>query len=339
MGHQEIKLAVAGLSDDEIAALDGDWAEFSEAERVAFAFARKLTQEPHRIEDADFDRLRKHYKDIQILEMIFSIAGNNVLNRWKDAMGFPQEREGSHFLAQPNKAPSTDRPLPTKSFLTATSNKYKNATSCLAPARPTGDKGTPNRSADARRPALESRSEVEAALAACRTRTPRLSVVDEDKTRALLSADWPKGPLPQWVCLLANFPKAGVARAGSIRAAEEKGDLKPLLKAQISWVAARQDRAWYALGNAKQRLLALGCSEDEVYALDGSWDAYTPGERAAFSMARKLTATPDLVTDTDVAELRKHFSDREVVQQIHYLTVKAFFDRVTEASHLRLEKK
>src|SRR2546425_7577522 len=112
MGHQEIKLAVAGLSDDEIAALDGDWAEFSEAERVAFAFARKLTQEPHQIVDADLDRLRKHYKDLQIVEMIVSIAGNNAINRWKDAMGFPQEREASRFLSQAEKALPADRPLP-----------------------------------------------------------------------------------------------------------------------------------------------------------------------------------------------------------------------------------
>jgi alkylhydroperoxidase family enzyme len=186
---------------------------------------------------------------------------------------------------------------------------------------------------------LESRSEVETALAACQTRTPLLLVVEEERARELLPADWPKGPVPQWVCLLANFRKAGIARAVSLRAAEEKGDVKPLLKAQLSWIAAREDRAWYALGSAKQRLMAMGCSEDDVYALDGAWDAYTAGERAAFSLARKLTAAPDLVTDKDVADLRKHYSDKEVVQLIHYVTVKAFFNRVTEISNLRLEKK
>jgi alkylhydroperoxidase family enzyme len=321
-----------------VAALDGDWSEFSPAERAAFAFARKLTGEPHRLGDADLDRLRRHYKDLQILEMTVSVAGNNGINRWKDAMGFPQEREGSRFLGQAGSKPPAGGPLPLKSFLTPTAEKYRSAPSRLAPARPAGEEGLPERVAARRRPPLESRAEVEAALAACRTRTPRLPLVEPDRARGFLPADWPKGPLPQWVCLLANFPKAGVGRAAGVRAAEEKGALKPLLKAQLSWVAARHDRAWYALGHARQRLRALGCSEDEVYALDGSWDRYAPGERAAFGLARKLTATPDLVVDDDVAELRKHFSDREVVQMIHYLTVTAFFDRVTEAAGLQLEK-
>ena len=46
MGHQESKLAAAGMDDDQIAALDGDWSEFPARERAAFAFARKLTYEP-----------------------------------------------------------------------------------------------------------------------------------------------------------------------------------------------------------------------------------------------------------------------------------------------------
>ena len=43
-------------------------------------------------------------------------------------------------------------------------------------------------------------------LEAARKRTPRLPLVDEAKARALLPEDWPKGTLPQWVRLLANFP-------------------------------------------------------------------------------------------------------------------------------------
>lgn len=255
------------------------------------------------------------------------MAGNNAINRWKDTMGFPQEREGSRFQ-RGDKPVTTDRALPLKSFLTPTAEKYRGAVSRLAPGRSTAS----------RRPPLEPRADVEAALEACRTRKPRLPLVGEEKARALL-ADALAGPLPNWVRLLANFPRAGLARVASTRAAEDKGDLKPLLKAQVSWIAARQDRAWYALGHARQRLKALGLSDDEIYALDGPWDSRPAGERAAFHLARKVTATPDLVVDADVAELRKHHSDREVTQLVHYLTVKAFFHRVTEASGLPLEGK
>ena len=338
MGHQEIKLAVAGLTEDQIAALDGDWSNFSAAEQAAFRYARRLTHEPHRLHDDDIGRLRPHYTDLQILEMTMSIAANNSINRWKEAIGVPQEEEASRFLTRADRPVSTDRPLPLKSFLTPTSDKFQSQRSALAPVRSAGIESDLSRVAAARRPPLESREQVERALAACRARTPRLPLVDEDQSRKLLPEDWAPGPLPQWVRLLANFPRDGKSRIVSLRSADEKGDLQPLFKAQVSWIAARQDRAWYALGLAQQRLAALGWSDDQIYKLDGPGDDFTPADRVAFAFARKLTATPDLIADADVAELRQHHSDRDVVQMISYLTNRALFDRITEASGLRLER-
>ncbi len=40
LGHQEIKLAVAGVDEDTLAALDGDWSEFTPKEQAAFAIAQ-----------------------------------------------------------------------------------------------------------------------------------------------------------------------------------------------------------------------------------------------------------------------------------------------------------
>jgi alkylhydroperoxidase family enzyme len=337
MGHQEIKLAVAGLSEDRIAALDGDWAQFSPAEQAAFQFARRLTFEPHLHCDADLDALRPHYTDLQILEMAFSIAANNGTNRWKEAIGVPQEAEASRFLARSGGAPRGDRPLPIKSFLTPTSSAYASRPSALAPVRPLGEEGLPARVAAKRRPPLESHDQVEQALAAARARAPRLPLVDEAQARALLPADWPSGPLPQWVLVLANFPRDGRGRILSIRQAEEQGDLSPVLKAQVSWIAARQDRAWYALGRARRQLADLGASDDEVFALDGDWSQFSPAEQAAFGFAKKLAATMDLISDADVAHLREHLGDRDTVQLIQFLTTRAFFNRVTEAAGLRLE--
>jgi alkylhydroperoxidase family enzyme len=145
-------------------------------------------------------------------------------------------------------------------------------------------------------------------------------------------------PQPQWVRLLANFPKAGKGRVASLRAAEDKGTLDRRLRGQVAWIAARQDRAWYALGCARQRLEKDGVADKDVWALDGSWEGFTPGERAAFNLARKLTTTPDLVADADVAEVRKHYTDKQTAELVYQITVAAFFDRVTEAAGLRLER-
>ena len=332
-GHQESKLLRAGQKEDDIAALDGDWSEFTVAQQTAFAFARKFTYEPHRITDADIEGLRKHYKDAQILEMILSMAGNNAINRWKEGTGVPQSVGGGGFGGK-----KPEEPAEKHTYLTPTSDKYKDRITKVAPLLIDEKTGKPTRLAVARRPVLESREEVEKALEAARKRTPRLPLVAEDKARELLPADYPKGTLPQWVRLLATFPTSGKARILSQRSAEEKGDLKPLLKAQVNWIVARQDRAWYAAGLAKKRLIELGQTEDQVYKLDGDWKDFTPTEQAMFTLARKLAASPVVLTDDDVALAVKLAGPRDVTQLISYTTTRASFDRITEVAGLQLEK-
>lgn len=326
------------MKEEEIAALDGDWAEFSPAQRAAFALARKLSYEPHTLTDADIEGLRKHCTDLQILEMVLSVAGNNAINRWKEGAGIPQSKESSGFLRRADRPVPTDRPLPIKTYLTPTPEAFKNRITRVAPLLNDEKTGEPTRRTVARRPALESRAEVEKALEACRKRAPRLPLVDEATARALLPADWPAGPLPQWVRLLANFPRDGKARILSLHADDTKGDLTPLLKAQLSWIIARQDRAWYAAGQARCRLQELGWSDEQIYRLDGDWTEFTPAERALFTLARKLAASPIVLTDDDVAQALHWTGPREVVQLISYTTGRALFNRVTEAAGLQLEK-
>jgi hypothetical protein len=299
--------------------------------------ARKLTYEPHRITDADIDRLRKYYKDLQILEMVLSIAGNNAINRWKEGVGVPQSKELSSFARRSEKPSDPNRPLPIKSFLTPTPEQYRNTITQVAPIQRDEQTREPSRLCVSHRPPLETRAEVEKALEACKKRTPRLPLVEESRARALLPKDWPQGPVPQWVRLLANFPKEGKSRIAGFLVAEEKGDLKPLLKAQVSWIIARQDRAWYTLGEARERLRQLGWTDEQTYKLDGDWTEFTPGERALFTVAGKLAASPIVLTDDDVDNALKLAGPRVVVQLISYATNRASFDRITEASALQLE--
>jgi hypothetical protein len=344
LGHQESKLLGAGLKEDEIAALDGDWSEFTPAQRAAFAFARKLTYEPHNLNDADVAALRKDYTDLQILEMILSVAGNNAINRWKEGAGVPQSRNGGGFGrrseagagAAAAAAPAT--PPPAQSYLTPTSDRFLAAITRVAPVLLDPKTGDPTRLTVCKRPPLESRADVEKALEVARKRTPRLPLLAEAEARAVVSEGAPQGPLPQWVRLLANFPRDGVGRIASQRSAEEKGNLTPLLKARVGWIVARQDRAWYAAGLAKKRLKELGQTDEQIYQLDGDWSGFPATDRALFTVARKLAASPVVLTDEDVAEAVKLAGPRDVVQLISYTTTRASFDRITEAAGLPPEE-
>ncbi len=348
LGHQESKLLGAGMTEDEIAALDGDWSEHKPEQRAAYTFARKFTYQPHLLNDADIDGLRKFYTDKQILEMILSMAGNNSINRWKEGAGIPQSAGGGNFgnrraggeaatgtAATEKAAPAVETK---QTYLTPTSPKFQDLISNVAPVTMDSATGKPTRMAVANRPPLESRGEVEKGLAAARSRTPRLPLADEAQAKEVLPEGFSDAAIPQWVRLLATFPNSAKGRISSIRSAEERGDLTPLMKAQIAWVIARQDRAWYATGLALQSMKALGLSDDQVYKLDGDWSEFTPKERSLFTLARKLATTPVILTDADVAEAVKQAGPRDVVQAISYTTNRASFDRITESAGLRLEK-
>lgn len=336
MGHQESKLLGAGLKEDDIAALDSNWAHFTPAEQAAFAYARKFTHEPNKLGDADIEALRKHYTDLQILEMSLSMAGNNAINRWKEGVGVPQSSSGGGFRGT-DPAAKAEAEKKVQTYLTPTSEEFTHVVTKVAPYLLDEKSGKPTTMSLYNRPKLESREEVEKALASAALRQPRLPLVDEDKAREVYGEEWKDEKLPQWARLLANFPREGKSRALGIKRAEETGDLKPVLKAQVAWIIARQDRAWYAAGLAKKKLLELGVSENDVYKLDGSWEDFSPAERAMFTVARKLAASPVILTDADVDEALKQTSPRDVVQLINFVTTRAAFDRITEAAGLSLE--
>ena len=75
-------------SDAKIAALWNFEASdlFNDAERAAIRLALKAGAVPNEASAADFDELKKHYSDEQIVEIVASIALFGYLNRWNDTM-------------------------------------------------------------------------------------------------------------------------------------------------------------------------------------------------------------------------------------------------------------
>lgn len=332
IGHQESKLLSAGLTEEQIGALDGDWSNHTPAEQTAFNYARTLSYEPHTIDDSDIASLRQYYTDLQILEMTMSIARNNVSNRWKEAIGVPQRAdEGGYSRSEdPNQGPSG-------SYLTPTPVALRSVVTKVAPVV-FDQKGSPTRATRSDRPAVGPWSEVEQGLAAARSRQPRLPLVEESTAREVLGVAAPAGTLPTWMLLLANFPKEGVEQVQMVRSADEEGTLSPLLKAQLAWIIARQDRAWYATGQAYHLLREAGANEEQIAALDGDWKQFSPQEQALFTVAKQLAASPVVLTDRDVRQALESAGPRDVVETVNYTTSRAYFNRVTEAAGLPLEE-
>ncbi len=334
LGHQEWKLSATGMSDDDIAALDADWSMYSEAEQAAFAYARLLTYEPHRLSDEAIAKVARHYTPLQILEMTMSMSGNNAINRWKEGIGIPQS-SGNTFAGR--GGPAGDAAAEhSDTFLTPTSDRFSKAPSIVAPleifnGKPSG-KGVSNR------PELESRDEILEKLKEVATRTPRLPLADQTTTAAWLKENEASIPVASWMQLIANFPNEGRGRLPSLASREKQtGELTELQKAQMNWIIARQDRAWYAVAQAFQKLKSLGQSEDQIFALDDNWKELSDADRALFRFAKKLAASPIASTDEDAAKALQLNSPAAFVQTVNHVASCAYFNRVTEAAGLASE--
>jgi alkylhydroperoxidase family enzyme len=311
LGHQELKLRAGGLDDDAIAALDSNWSRFDPRQQAALAFARKLTLEPALVGDADVTKLQQIFSDVEIIELAFSIARFNSVNRWTDGMGLPQER----YVSEEGESALT----------TPTREQFARAKSIVTP-----DTRTP-------RGPLPTPENVAAAIEACRSRTPRVELPSEaDAKHALADSIGDRNPLV-WERALSGLPEVGKAHVVVWNTIMTDEHLSPRLKAELAYISAVNNRAWYAAGTAARRLVELGASPEGLVSLCWGEASGPPGADAAYRLARKLTADPHLITDQDIAAVREHYSDPETAQIVQVICMANLFDRFTESLGLPLE--
>jgi alkylhydroperoxidase family enzyme len=86
---------------------------------------------------------------------------------------------------------------------------------------------------------------------------------------------------------------------------------------------------------ARQFAKQLGISEQEMQLWDSRGQANLPvGLAKAIRFADKLTCQPTKITDADIAELRKDFSDRQTAHVIYTAATANALDRLTETLQL-----
>ena len=66
---------------------------YTEAERVALDFAIAAASQPNDVTDELFARLRQHWNEGQIVEILGVVSMFGFMNRWNDSMATPLEEE------------------------------------------------------------------------------------------------------------------------------------------------------------------------------------------------------------------------------------------------------
>jgi uncharacterized peroxidase-related enzyme len=82
----------------------------------------------------------------------------------------------------------------------------------------------------------------------------------------------------------------------------------------------------------------VGITSEQMRALkDGNYAGFSAPEQVALRYAEKLTRTPDGATGADFAELKKHFSDEQIIDLHMLIGLSNLTNRVTGPLALEVE--
>jgi uncharacterized peroxidase-related enzyme len=102
VAHHKPMLMVEGLTSagaDTVLEYQ-DHQELDEVDRLVVEYTIAVTNNPQRIRDALFDRLRRHFSEAQIVELTMRIALCGFFNRFNDALQIEEEAPAEHSGAE-----------------------------------------------------------------------------------------------------------------------------------------------------------------------------------------------------------------------------------------------
>lgn len=101
VAHHTPMLQIEGLSPEAVESLpSADHPDLDEVDRLVIEYSTLVTQQPGRIREAVFDRLRAHFTDAQIVELTLRISLCGFFNRFNDALAIDDETLETHSAGQ-----------------------------------------------------------------------------------------------------------------------------------------------------------------------------------------------------------------------------------------------
>ena len=175
---------------------------------------------------------------------------------------------------------------------------------------------------DAPKPIPGTRSEMLSALEQLKSRQPRIPLPDAAKSGATVASG-------AGAATPAVSPTLGVVNNGLMRSHYLPAELQTRrtgpgnangqeipydFATELFWIVSRLNNCHYCLGHQEAKLAAVGVDETARLALDVDWSVFSAKQQAAFAFTRKLTNSPHAMVDADIAAMRSHFSDAEILE-------------------------
>jgi uncharacterized peroxidase-related enzyme len=134
-----------------------------------------------------------------------------------------------------------------------------------------------------------------------------------------------------------NLVKGYTAMSAAIWNPQSKVDLK--LKRLISHVSSRSAGCQYCMAHTAEGASKLGVEDEKLRAV---WDyqtspLFTPAERAALDVAVAAANVPNAVTEEMFTELRKHWTEEQIVEIVAVIAMFGFMNRWNDTMATPLE--
>ena len=134
-----------------------------------------------------------------------------------------------------------------------------------------------------------------------------------------------------------NLVKGYTAMSAAIWNPQSKVDLK--LKRLISHVSSRSAGCQYCMAHTAEGASKLGVEDEILHAV---WDyqtspLFTPAERAALDVAVAAANVPNAVTEEMFTELRKHWTEEQIVEIVAVIAIFGFLNRWNDTMATPLE--
>jgi uncharacterized peroxidase-related enzyme len=148
------------------------------------------------------------------------------------------------------------------------------------------------------------------------------------------------GFVPNSMLIMQRKPKMVQAMAQLSAAMwDPAGEVERGFKRLIAHVASRAAGCQYCMAHTAGGALKLGVADDKLAAV---WDypaspLFTPAERVALDFALAAASVPNAVTDEMFVELKKHWSDGQIVEIVGVIAMFGFLNRWNDTLATPLE--
>lgn len=148
------------------------------------------------------------------------------------------------------------------------------------------------------------------------------------------------GVLPNSTLTMARWPELMNAFADLNAVVMRDGAVGGVLKQMVAAMVSSASGCAYCQAHSAHVAHRRGADEEK---LAGLWEfesssLFTEAERAALRVAHGAGCVPNAVTDEDMAELRRHFSDTQVIELVAVMANFGFLNRWNDTFSTELER-